>query len=297
MYIIRGRRPDSTNKSVRDKPNRSRNPSFAMTTLALSLGITTMLAFSLAGVIAIHQARSHKALQKEPILVAGAIGLLGNISLAFALMKSAEGLIVDLSSTLALFSAILATVGTFTLFSENTRIIGAITYPITAVMSGLALILFNGDTSPTVLTPGVQIHIILSLLAYGLLGLAMAQACAIYLQIRALKALAQRPIIHIFPPLQSMDTILFALLRSGWTLLTLAIASGAIFIEHLFAQQLAHKTVLSCLSWLVFGALILGHKRFGWRGIKAVHWMSAGFALLVLAYFGSKFVLEIILNR
>jgi ABC-type uncharacterized transport system permease subunit len=73
--------------------------------------------------------------------------------------------------------------------------------------------------------------------------------------------------------------------------------TGILFVQDFFAQHLLHKTVLSVLSWLAFGALLLGRWRQGWRGATAVRWTLAAMALLVLAFFGSKFVLELVLLR
>jgi ABC-type uncharacterized transport system permease subunit len=70
-----------------------------------------------------------------------------------------------------------------------------------------------------------------------------------------------------------------------------------LFVQNLFAQHLVHKTVLSVLSWLAFGALLLGRWRSGWRGALAVRWTLVAMGLLVLAFFGSQFVLELVLRR
>ena len=69
-----------------------------------------------------------------------------------------------------------------------------------------------------------------------------------------------------------------------------------LFVQDLLAQRLVHKTVLSVLSWLIFGGLLLGRWRRGWRGTTAVRWTLVAMALLVLSYFGSKFVLELVLQ-
>jgi len=82
----------------------------------------------------------------------------------------------------------------------------------------------------------------------------------------------------------------------GFILLTLALLSGFMFLQDMFAQRLAHKTILSILAWLVFGTLLWGRFRFGWRGQKALIWTLVGFVVLMLAYFGSKFVIEVILK-
>jgi len=94
-----------------------------------------------------------------------------------------------------------------------------------------------------------------------------------------------------------MEHFLFQLIAAGFALLTLALFTGLIFVQNLFAQHLVHKTVLSLLAWLVFAVLLWGRWRFGWRGRTAIRWTLGGFASLMLAYFGSKLVLELILGR
>ena len=94
-----------------------------------------------------------------------------------------------------------------------------------------------------------------------------------------------------------MESLLFQLIGLGWTALGIAIASGVVFIDDFFAQHLAHKTVFSILSWLMFGILLWGRHYKGWRASTAVRWTFVAFAFLVLGYFGSKFVMEIILQR
>lgn len=94
-----------------------------------------------------------------------------------------------------------------------------------------------------------------------------------------------------------MERMLFELLWMGLALLTIAIVSGAVFVDNLFAQHLVHKTVLTIAAWLLFATLLWGHYRLGWRSKTAVRLTLAGFALLMLAFFGSKLVLELILHR
>ena len=90
-----------------------------------------------------------------------------------------------------------------------------------------------------------------------------------------------------------LGPLLFPLLFVG---LALAVVSGFTFVDNLFAQHLAHKTILSIFAWFVFALLLWGRWKFGWRGRKAIRWTLSGFGLLILAYFGSKLVLEIILD-
>lgn len=103
--------------------------------------------------------------------------------------------------------------------------------------------------------------------------------------------------IQLLPPLQTMETLLFEMIWAGLILLSISIVSGLIFLDNIFAQHLVHKSVLSISAWLTFAVLLWGRHQSGWRGITAIRGTLIGFALLLLAYFGSKLVLEIILQR
>jgi len=96
-----------------------------------------------------------------------------------------------------------------------------------------------------------------------------------------------------------MEALLFRILLAAFVLLTLTVVSGVFFSEQLFGKPLtaSHKTVFAILSWFIFGGLLAGHHFRGWRGRTAVNWTLAGFTALLLAYLGSKVVLELILHR
>ena len=96
-----------------------------------------------------------------------------------------------------------------------------------------------------------------------------------------------------------MERLLFQIITLGFILLTLTLLSGIAFSEQLLNRAFVfnHKTVFTLISWLIFGALLVGHHKHGWRGKTAVRWTLAGFLVLLLAYIGSKFVLEVILGR
>ncbi len=140
-------------------------------------------------------------------------------------------------------------------------------------------------------------HIVLSSVAYAVLSIAVVLAIALALLDRRLRR--RRPLgwLTILPSVEALEAATFQALAVGFAILTLALFSGFIFVEDLFAQHLIHKTVLSCLAWVVFAILLFGRQRFGWRGRTATNWTLSGFALLALAYFGSKIVLESILGR
>lgn len=143
----------------------------------------------------------------------------------------------------------------------------------------------------------IVLHAALSIFAAGLLTLAAAQAVALDVLDRLLHRPEQLTRALKMPPMQASEAWLFQLIGAGFFVLSLALLSGLIFVDHLFAQHLVHKTVLSIVAWLIFAALLLGRRRWGWRGKQAVRWALAGYATLLLAYFGSKLVLEQILGR
>ncbi|MDH3671817.1 MAG: cytochrome c biogenesis protein CcsA [Gammaproteobacteria bacterium] len=142
-------------------------------------------------------------------------------------------------------------------------------------------------------------HIIISLLAYGLLSLTAVQSLLLLAQEGQLKQRHFSAFMRALPPLQTMERLMFQLMGLGFVLLTLTLISGAFFSEQLFGQpfRFTHHVILSVFAWIVFAALLLGHWRFGWRGRPAIRWTLGGFALLLLAYFGTKLVLELILGR
>lgn len=164
-------------------------------------------------------------------------------------------------------------------------------------ISALALTLSTIFSSEPILIsdPRLWIHILMSLLAYGLLSVAAIQAFFVLIQDRSLRSGHPSAVIRSLPPLQTMDQLLIQFIILGMGLLTLSIISGFYFLDDLFAQHVAHKTLLSLVAWCLFATLLLGRHIKGWRGSLASKWTLSGFAVLMLAFFGSKFVLELLL--
>lgn len=140
-------------------------------------------------------------------------------------------------------------------------------------------------------------HIVPSLLAYSVLFIAACQAVLLALQERRLRTSKSLLGMRLLPPLQVMENLLFELLWVGLVLLSIAIVTGLLFLDDMFAQHVAHHAVLSMSSWLVFAVLLWGRYTLGWRGIIAIRWTLVGYVILALAYFGSKAVIELLLRR
>lgn len=167
-----------------------------------------------------------------------------------------------------------------------------------AALTLLALLLFPQISStPTKVSPGIGAHIIISILAYSILMIAACQAGALWLQNHALKSHQVSGIINVLPPLQTMEGMLFQMITSGTVLLAGSIITGAMFLDDIFAQQLVHKTTFSIAAFIIFSILLWGRHQNGWRGTVAIHCTLIGFLALMLGYFGSKFVIELLLQN
>jgi len=144
-----------------------------------------------------------------------------------------------------------------------------------------------------------KIHLHIAILAYSLFTIAALHALLMALVERHLHSRPLSTLLQRLPPLLTMEHLLFRILWAGFILLTLTLASGMLFSEEIFGQalQFSHKTLFALISWAIYAALLGGRHIYGWRGRTAIRWTLSGFAALVMAYIGSKFVLEILLGR
>jgi len=142
-------------------------------------------------------------------------------------------------------------------------------------------------------------HITVAMLAYSLFTIATLHAVLIFQVEKRLHHATLPRVLRSLPPLMTMETLLFRMIGIGFVLLTLTLVSGVAFSEEIFGKpwQLSHKILFGFISWGVCGVLLCGHQFYGWRGRVAVRWTVGGFVLLLLAYLGSKFVLEVLLHR
>lgn len=206
----------------------------------------------------------------------------GSISISFAAASS----IVMWLCNLLLF---------ITMLRRPLETLGIFVVPFT--LSAMLLPLLSPAQTPTInLNNGLGVHIFTSLLAYSMLTLAALQALLLALQNRHLHNHHPGGLIRTLPPLLDMEALLFKLILLGVILLSFGLLSGVLYIDNLFAQHLVHKTILSIVAWIVFTVLLVGHWQYGWRGRIAIRWTLSGFFILMLAFFGSKFVLEFLVK-
>jgi ABC-type uncharacterized transport system permease subunit len=146
---------------------------------------------------------------------------------------------------------------------------------------------------------GFKLHFLAAMLAYSLLTLSALHAIFMGFTERALHNRSLKRSLNSLPPLLAMESLLFKMLLVGFILLTLTVGSGVFFSEEIFGKALTidHKTLFAFASWGIFATLLIGRHAWGWRGKRALRWTLAGFALLILAYVGSRFVAEVVLGR
>ncbi len=229
--------------------------------------------------------------------VSSLIALALHAIVLYQLIVTGSGLNMGFYNALSLISWGVALLVMLTTLFRPTENLAMIVLPFTAIallpgylLPGERLITDQGNT-------GLDIHIILSICAYSLLTMAAVQSVILAVQERQLRAKHPVPAMRILPPLQTMEELLVQLLWLGFFLLSLSLATGLMFVHNFLDQHLAHKSVLSILAWCFFALVLFGRWAWGWRGKYLVRWTLTGFFLLMLAYFGSKFVLELVLQR
>jgi ABC-type uncharacterized transport system permease subunit len=158
----------------------------------------------------------------------------------------------------------------------------------------LLMVIFPGEMRVHPESPWLPLHLLLGVASYGLFGAAVLHATLLdnaERQIR-LKAAARPGVLGM--PLLRLERLTFRFVEVGFVVLSAALLLG---LGSALQWRWDHKTVFSLLGWATFGALIVGRHASGWRGRRATRWLYAGAALLLLAYVGSRFVFEVVLQR
>ena len=224
------------------------------------------------------------------------VAIVGHSDAIMHMMRSRGPFSIGLFEAISLLGWTLAVLACLISIDKQYRVLGAILLLSAAVGAALT---GAGRSYAEATNAGWELtaHILLSMAAAALLFAAAVTALLlVFLESRLrMRRLADLP--SVLPPLDALEKVMFRLIAAGFGFLTLALLTGFVFVTNLFTQNLVQKTVLSLIAWLVFGVLLVGRLRFGWRGRSAVRWTFCGFGILALAYFGVKFVLEYLFGR
>ena len=232
------------------------------------------------------------------ILALGAAGATVHAILLYGSLGLGTGVNLALTTATSLIAWVLALLFLLTMLKQPIESLGIVILP----LAGLTILvhwLWPGTHFLSSASSVQSVHVVISLLAYALLSLGGVQSILLLIQERHLRRHHPGGFIRALPPLQTMESLMVGIIELGFILLTLTLISGLFFSEAIFGKPLTltHHTLLATLSWLVFAVFLLGRWRFGWRGRTAVRWVLGGCILLALAYFGTKFVLEVLLGR
>lgn len=273
-------------------------PGISCNNVNLPILLTVVLYLVAAGLLAKHLRSREPATEKVNGAALG-LGIAAVLMHAWLLKISlwqAQGLNLTLGHAASLLTWLSALLLCLLSLRRPVDNLGVVLFPLAALGSLLGALLPSGAGTLIEARWTVQLHIVLSVLAYSVLTLAAVQAMVLALQDRRLHRHRVGGWLRVLPPLQTMEQLLFELTAVGFFLLSLALLSGLVFVENLLAQHLVHKTFFSILAWLFYAILLWGHWRFGWRGKSATRGTLIGYITLLLAYFGSKFVLEQLLG-
>jgi ABC-type uncharacterized transport system permease subunit len=233
---------------------------------------------------------------RHPTLIA--LGLVIHASLLYQDIFIGD-LNLNIANTLSLIFWLTVLIYWIANFKNELQSLQALVLPPAALTVALQASFHNNVIVAFANDPLFVWHISIALLAYSLFTFAALHAL---LMAAAERSLHQKtPFLKLteFPPIMAMESLLFRIIGLGFFLLTLTLISGMLFSEQIFHQALKfnHKNIFTIISWVIFGSLLIGRVQYGWRGRTAIRWTLTGFGVLLLAYVGSKFVLEVLLNR
>jgi ABC-type uncharacterized transport system permease subunit len=261
---------------------------------AVVLAITLFVLYSASAWIML---RSVSNVRLEPLAWAFSLAALFAHSDALVrLLRSIGPYSIGLLTAVSLLAWTLAVLACLIAIERPPRALSAVLFG-SAAIGATATGAAHPDAGSAAPSWELTAHILLSMAAAALLFAAAATAVLLVILDRRLHTRRIAHLPSVLPPLDTLEKVMFRLIGAGFALLTLALFTGFVFVTNLFAQHLIHKTFLSIVAWVLFGVLLIGRVRFGWRGRFAVRWTLAGCVVLALAYFGSKFVLEHLLGR
>ena len=267
-----------------------------MDTLLISL--SAIIIYLLTGTLLFFRLKNAASrISKSQILLLATLASLLHIFIVYQNIFTPQGIDIGFFSIFSLVGWLIGLLLILSSLKQPVECLGIIVFPFAGL--SIALRELNPETYylTNTLSTGLEFHILISILAYSMLSIAVVQAILLYLQDDHLRNKHPGGFIRSLPALETMESLLFSMISLGFLILTISLLSGLFYLNDILAQHLVHKTVLSFGAWLLFGILLWGRYQFGWRGRTAIRWTISGFILLVLAYFGSKFVIELILQR
>ena len=243
--------------------------------------ILPLLLYLAAGTLLARSVKAHGSDRPVAALALAWLGVIAHGSLLFRAIEAPTGLAIAITDSASLVGFIVAATTSLAAMRGG---LAALPSPLWALGGVLAI-------GTGLLTGFHEIH------GEQWLSMSAVIVVCLYFQNARLRRRGPLGVMALLPPVETLETALFQALGAGYAVLTLVLVTGSFFVHDLIAQHLLHKVTLAVIAWGVFGVLLLGRVRWGWRGRKALQFTTVGFVILALAYFGSKFVLENVLGK
>ncbi len=260
---------------------------------AWALGLSSLLALAGYGAAALTNERFGSGLRTALLVgfVAHALAILVDIAgLGSEMVAARFGFAPGLSMTVWLVLAVYVIESRFVPLPGARRALAVLGIVVVALAW-----MFPGEIRPTAPSRWAPVHWVLGIASYGLFGAAVLHAAMLNRAERLMRPGAAANIsASKGMPLLQLERMTFRFVGAGFVVLSAAIVLG---VWSANPWRWDHKAVFSVLGWLVFAGLLAGRRAFGWRGPAATRGVYAGAALLLLAYVGSRFVLEVLLHR
>lgn len=270
----------------------------------LLISLTTITFYLIAGLLLGWRLFAQKSttndnplLAKPGLIVLGLIAVLLHGYILYNNLFTIAGLNIGFFNAGSLVTWLMALTLLLAAITNPVENLGVFLFPFTALVVLLSQLFPVEHLIVRDQAVEIKLHILLSILAYSLISIAAIHAVLLAIQEKQLRNRHPGGFIRALPPMQTMETLLFQMIGLGFFLLCISLITGIIYLEDMFQQRVAHHSILSIIAWFVFATLLWGRWKFGWRGMTAIRWTLGGFFILVLAYFGSKWVIEIILSN
>ncbi|MCR9299184.1 inner membrane protein YpjD [Vibrio fluvialis] len=235
-------------------------------------------------------------IKAKTVFISAALALLFHVWLLSDLILHGSGQNLSILNVASLISFIISLVMSLAMFKARLWFLLPVVYSFSAINLSAAAFLPGTFITHLENDPKLMFHISLALFSYSTLSIGALYALQLAWLDYKLKKKKGLIINPNLPPLLMVERQLFKIILIGNLLLTGTLITGFVFVQDMFAQGKAHKGILSFIAWIVYSILLWGHYQKGWRGRKVTWFAVAGATLLTLAYFGSRFVREIILR-
>jgi ABC-type uncharacterized transport system permease subunit len=260
------------------------------------LALISSIFYILAAIVASNQLFSSKKILTVNFLVPIFIALATHCAWLYTHVFTLNGQNLQILNIVSAVTFIISLLSTIVTKRLNTGVLLPVVYGFTVINFIAVSHLPSHFLTHLETHPQVGAHIIFALLAYSILTIASLLALQLaYLDYRLKNKKLSLGSMKM-PPIMTLEKSLFQFIFIGFVLLSCTLLTGFIFLEDMFAQGKAHKAILSMIAWVLYGIILWGHYRQGWRGRLMVYVIIIGSSLLTLAYFGSRFVREIILS-